>query len=257
MNKLLNFLSRNEEHLREDAGQRPDGTAPPEHSKLDGRTRLHNAAAIAVDRITADPQSRETFDEASLNRLAASMKEHGQLQPIRVRWEESRGVYVIIAGERRWRAARIAGLPTIDCVVVEDALDPAAILRQQIIENALREDLPPAEKAKAFKAVMDAHGWNGKQLAEQLHLDPSTVSRALAILKLDDHTQTAIDAGEIAATVAIRQVQKSTGRASQRRAGPRVQRSVSSPPPSAPSPSRLAATSPTRMWHKPSPRPWR
>src|SRR5437867_2713800 len=104
MNKLLNFMSRNQDHLREDAGERPDGAEPPAVSKLDGRTRLHNVAAIATDRIAADAQTRETFDEESLTRLAASLKEHGQLQPIRVRWDEGRGLYVIIAGERRWRA---------------------------------------------------------------------------------------------------------------------------------------------------------
>jgi ParB family chromosome partitioning protein len=209
MNKLLSFLSKNEAQMREDCGERPAGFAPPLTSKLDGRIRLSNAAAIAVDRITADAQTREIFEESSLQRLAASLKEYGQLQPIRVRWDEQRGLYVIIAGERRWRAARLAGLPTIDCVVAE-GLDAATILCEQVIENALREDLQPIERARAFKCVMDQNGWTHTQLAEQLHIHQGTVSRSIALLDLDSDTQHAVDAGELTASAAIRRLQASS-----------------------------------------------
>jgi ParB family transcriptional regulator, chromosome partitioning protein len=215
MSKLLKFIEKNQQHMLEDAGERPSGSTPPPPTKLDGRTRLANAAAIAVDKITADPQHREVFDEDALQRLAASLLEHGQLQPIRVRWDQERGTYIIIAGERRWRAAKLAGLMTVECVIVEGDLDQATILRQQVIENALREDLKPVEKAKAFKAVMDQEGIDGKGLAEKLHIDPSTVSRALALLKLDDETQAKVDSGEVAPTVAI----QATKRASKKGAG--------------------------------------
>ena len=83
--------------------------AAPAH--LDGVTRAKNAASIPVEKIDRDPdQPREEFDAEALGRLAESLKARGQLQPIRVRWDEGRGVYVIVCGERRWRAARMAGL---------------------------------------------------------------------------------------------------------------------------------------------------
>lgn len=222
MSKLLKFIEKNQHQIREDAGERPAGSTTPQTSKLDGRTRLQNAAAIAVEKIVADAQHREVFDEDSLQRLAASLLEHGQLQPIRVRWDQERGLYVIIAGERRWRAAKMAGLLTLECVVVEGDLDQAVILRQQVIENALREDLKPVEKAKAFKAVMDQEGIDGKGLAEKLHIDPSTVSRALALLKLDEDTQQKVDAGVVAPTVAIQATKRGKGKPVANRAGIRT-----------------------------------
>ena len=85
---------------------------------LEGLTREKAAARIAVDRIVRDPdQPREEFDEEALQRLADSLRTRGQLQPIQVRWDEGRGVYVILVGERRWRAAQRAGLAELSCIV--------------------------------------------------------------------------------------------------------------------------------------------
>ena len=211
MSKLGDFLNRNGDNLREDAGERPEGAGEIKPSKMEGRTRLSNVVSLTLDRIEADPQARESFDTEALQRLAESMKQHGQLQPIRVRWNESRGKYIIIAGERRYRAAGLAELTTIDCVVAEGELSNAQILNEQVIENALREDLLPGERAKAFRQVMEINGWDGKQLAEQLQIAPSTVSRSLALLKLDEEMLAKVDAGEVAATLAIRQVQQDGG----------------------------------------------
>ncbi len=210
--KLQDFLTRNQQNLREDAGERPAGNAPPAVSKLDGRTRMQNAAAIAVDRIVADAQTREAFDEDELKRLADSIRQDGQLQPILVRYDEGRAVYVIVAGERRWRACKLAGLPTVNAVVVEKTMTEAEILNVQILENALRQDLRPVEQAKAFAKAMQMNGWDGKTLAEQLHINPSTVSRSLALLKLPEDMQRRVDVGEVPPTVAIKQVTKETGR---------------------------------------------
>jgi ParB family chromosome partitioning protein len=92
-------------------------TQVPAH--LQGVTRVKNVAQIPVEKIGPDPdQPREEFDEEALGRLADSLKARGQLQPIRVRWDEGRGLYVILVGERRWRAARMAGLPTLSAVIV-------------------------------------------------------------------------------------------------------------------------------------------
>ncbi len=113
--------------------------------KKQGVARSQNTAEIRVDRIVRDAnQPREEFDPEGLASLAESLKTRGQLQPIRVRWDEGRGVYVIVCGERRWRAAALAGLETLTCVIHEGEIDVLAI---QLIENALREDLKPIEQA--------------------------------------------------------------------------------------------------------------
>lgn len=87
--------------------------------QAEGRKRLDAACVIRVDRIVPDPgQPRSEFDAEALERLAASLRERGQLQPIRVRWDEPADRYVIVVGERRYRAAKLAGLETLACVVV-------------------------------------------------------------------------------------------------------------------------------------------
>ena len=101
----------------------------------------HFPAAGRLYRIEADPQHREHFDEDALAKLAQSLKDHGQKQPIRVRWDESRDKYIVVSGERRFRAAILAGLTDIQCVLSGGDQTPAEIPRDQVIENALREDL--------------------------------------------------------------------------------------------------------------------
>jgi ParB family chromosome partitioning protein len=154
---------------------------------------------IPADKIQRDDQPREEFDEESLDRLADSIKTKGQLQPIRVRWDEGRGAYVIVSGERCWRAAVRARIPTLSCVVHEGKLDQAELLTLQLIENALREDLRPVEQARAFRKLMEAHGWSGNRLAQELAITQSTVSRALALLDLPESVQAKVDAGEVCA----------------------------------------------------------
>ncbi|HMB08327.1 MAG TPA: ParB/RepB/Spo0J family partition protein [Isosphaeraceae bacterium] len=170
---------------------------------LEGLTREKAAARIAVDRIVRDPdQPREEFDEEALQRLADSLRTRGQLQPILVRWDEGRGVYVILVGERRWRAAQRAGLAELSCIVVEGELPADERLMIQLVENALREDLRPVEQARAYKALMEARGWSGNQLAKELHIAQSSVVRALALLELPAPVQAQVEQGALAATVA-------------------------------------------------------
>ena len=91
-------------------GRRPRPAPDPEARSFEGRSRLKTACEIRLDRIVADPnQPRVEFDPESLERLAASLRQRGQLQPIRVRWDEALDRYVVVVGERRWRAARLAG----------------------------------------------------------------------------------------------------------------------------------------------------
>jgi ParB family chromosome partitioning protein len=169
-------------------------------TRQQGLRRSQDAAIIEIDRIDRDEnQPREEFDSESLQRLAASLKTRGQLQPIRVRWDEGRGLYVIVCGERRWRAARMAGLPSLSCVIHEGPIDVLAV---QLIENALREDLKPVEQAKAFRALMDDNGWDGKTLAAELAIDPATVTRTLSLLELPEAVQERVEQGALAASTA-------------------------------------------------------
>jgi ParB family chromosome partitioning protein len=188
---------------------RPADTLPPGMTpgaarrapdSRDGVARTRNALDIPTDKIQPDPdQPREDFDAASLDRLAESLKTKGQLQPIRVRWDEGGRTYVIIAGERRWRAAVRAGLSTLTAIVHEGAPDAAERLAIQLVENALREDLKPVEAAKAYRRLMAANGWTGLQLARELHVAQSIVSQTLALLDLPSDVQAQVDAGEVAA----------------------------------------------------------
>ena len=172
-------------------------------ARLQGVAKSKNAIEVPVDKIQPDPdQPREEFEAEALERLAESLKAKGQLQPIRVRWDEGRGVYVIIMGERRWRAAVMARLPVMTCVVHEGALDPGEQLALQLVENALREDLRPVEQAKAYRKLMDMHNWSGNRLAKELAIDQAAVSRALALLDLPAAVQAKVDSGELATRTA-------------------------------------------------------
>lgn len=167
----------------------------------DGRTRAREAGFMEVERIVPDPnQPRKEFDAEALDHLAESLKRHGQLLPLRVRWSEELAKWVIISGERRYQAAKRAGLKTLSCVFVDRPLTDAEILQEQIIENLLREDLKPIEQAKAYKSLMDTQGWNGAQVAEALNVSKATISRVLALLKLPDDIQDQIEQGAIPAT---------------------------------------------------------
>jgi ParB family chromosome partitioning protein len=172
-------------------------------ARLQGVAKSKNAIEVPVDKIQPDPdQPREEFEAEALERLAESLKAKGQLQPIRVRWDEGRGVYVIIMGERRWRAAVMARLPVMTCVVHEGALEPGEQLALQLVENALREDLRPVEQAKAYRKLMDMHNWSGNRLAKELAIDQAAVSRALALLDLPAAVQAKVDSGELATRTA-------------------------------------------------------
>src|SRR6185312_3212783 len=100
-------------------------------------------------------QPRKDFEPQALADLAASLKDRGQLQPIRVRWDEGSGRWLIVAGERRWRAAQMAGMTAMLCVEAKGAQTPDDILEDQLVENCLRADLAPLEQARAFKALVD------------------------------------------------------------------------------------------------------
>lgn len=198
-------LEKLETNLDESIGVRQPAISRPKLSPVAsakdvGRRPLRNFGRIQIDQVIPDPsQPRSEFSDESIRQLAQSIKKKGQFAPIRVRWSPSHEKWIIVYGERRWRAAQAAKLQTIDCQFDENKLTDAEILEQQMIENLLREDLSPIEQARGFSALMELHGWNGKQVAESLHVPASTVSRALALLDLPEDVQDKVDAGELAA----------------------------------------------------------
>jgi ParB family transcriptional regulator, chromosome partitioning protein len=168
-----------------------------------GVERSRDMALIPVAKIDRDPnQPRQEFDDEELAQLAESLRIRGQLQPIRVRWDESKGMYVILAGERRWRAARMAGLDKLSCVIHEGDPTDEETLAMQLVENALRADLKPVEQARAYRRLMDAKGYSTRELAAELHIAQTSVVRALTLLELPTDVQARVEGGELAATVA-------------------------------------------------------
>lgn len=197
-------LERVNHHLQESVGVRSADSRPqlsPIASSRDvGRRANRQFGKIDIDRIQPDPdQPRVEFDEVALQQLADSLRDKGQLAPIRVRWSDELLAWVIISGERRCRAAKLAGLTTVDCFFQEQPLSPTQILEEQLIENLLREDLKPIEEAESYQHLMQVTGWNGKQLASALNVNPTRISRAIALLKLPHEMRTRIDSGEISA----------------------------------------------------------
>ena len=141
--------------------------------------RSTGVKVLSVDRIESNPgQPQTVFDEGALSELAASIKEHGVLQPILVRpLGENR--YQLIAGERRWRATREAGIATIPALVEE--IDDDTALEISIIENLQREDLSPLEEATMFDRMVREHGYSIRKLAEKLGKDKGYLENRLRL----------------------------------------------------------------------------
>ena len=126
-------------------------------------------------------QPRHHFDEDALQDLADSIREHGIIQPLTVR-RLSSGYYQIIAGERRWRAARIAGLHEVPAIVIE--ADDRKMTELSLIENLQREDLDPIEEAEGYKTLMDSYQLTQEEAAERVGKSRSAVANSLRLLGL-------------------------------------------------------------------------
>jgi ParB family transcriptional regulator, chromosome partitioning protein len=175
----------------------------PGAGKYRGAARIKDAFAVDLDRLVPDPdQPRKEFDPDELDRLAASLKARGQLQPARVRYDEEADRWVIVAGERRYRAARLAGLGTLICVEAKGQQSPDDRLEDQLVENCVREDLKPVEQAHAFRALLDRRGCSYRQLADSLNISHQAIVRALALLDLPEDLQAKVDAGAVPASAA-------------------------------------------------------
>ena len=141
-------------------------------------------------------QPRKSFDPAALEDLAQSIRLHGILQPLTVRRLPS-GYYQIIAGERRWRAAKLAGLDEVPAIIIE--ADDRKVMELGLIENLQREDLNPAEEARGYRVLMEEYGLTQEQVAERMGKSRPAVTNTLRLLALPQEVMALVEAGTLSA----------------------------------------------------------
>ena len=152
---------------------------------------------LPLHRVEPNPgQPRHQFDEEELQALADSISVHGVVQPLTVR-EISPDFYQIIAGERRWRAARLAGLSEIPAVVME--ADDRKVMELALIENLQRQDLNPIEEALGYRALMDEYGLTQEDVSTQVGKSRPAVANALRLLVLPDAILEMVQSGQLTA----------------------------------------------------------
>ena len=153
---------------------------------------------LPVREIEPDPdQPRKNFDEDAMAALAESIGENGLLQPIAVRAKKTGPGYVIIAGERRWRAARMAGLDEVPVLIKEVTDEQAAALA--LIENLQREDLDPIEVAEGCKKLIERYGLTQEEAAKRLGKSRSAITNAMRLLNLPEYVRDQVRTGDISA----------------------------------------------------------
>lgn len=144
----------------------------------------------------SESQPRRHFDSGELRELAGSIKSHGLLQPVLARPAPGKaGAYQIIAGERRWRAAGLAGLSKIPVIVKKPGPREAALW--SLLENLQRKDLNPMEEARAFKAILEGQGLSQEELASRLGISRPAIANSLRLLQLGPEVQRAVEEGKI------------------------------------------------------------
>ena len=139
-------------------------------------------------------QPRKNFEEKEINELSESIKNQGLIQPIVVR-ETSGNMYEIIAGERRWRACQLAGLHSVNCVVM--SVDDKNVYELALIENIQRENLNIVEEAKAYKNLIELNGIKNEELSKKIGKSSSHISNLIRLLDLDDEIHQMIIDGKI------------------------------------------------------------
>lgn len=151
---------------------------------------------VPIGQIVPNPhQPRKFFDEQKINELASSIRDKGILHPLVVT-RRSDGSYELVSGERRLRAARVAGLTEIPVILREEAA-PSEILELAIIENVQREDLDPIEEGAAYQELMDKFGYTQEQVAQKVGKDRATVANLLRLQKLPTKARQALQGGQI------------------------------------------------------------
>ena len=161
------------------------------------QTESTGSLSLPISQVeSCSSQPRKSFDEASLAELADSIREHGIIQPLTVRKLAS-GYYQIIAGERRWRAARIAGLQEVPVIVIEADDRKAAELA--MIENLQREDLNPMEEAAGFQSLIETYHMTQEEAAKQVGKSRSAVTNSLRLLSLTPAVRQLVEESKLSA----------------------------------------------------------
>lgn len=168
----------------ENEGQKPSSTS--------GQGIIH----IPIEQIRPNPQQpRTTLDEDSLKELAASITEHGIIQPLIVSADPKEDEYILIAGERRWRAAKLAGLTMVP--VIEKNVSEQGHLELALIENLQRTDLTPLEMAEAYRQLAEDFNLTHEQIAERVGKSRTSVTNTLRLLNLPEKVREALAKGLI------------------------------------------------------------
>ena len=141
-------------------------------------------------------QPRSSFDDEAMRELADSIAQHGVLQPLLVRPLLSGG-YQIVAGERRWRASRMAGLTVVPALIRE--LTDGEVMQLALIENLQREDLKPLEEAQGYHALMEEHGFTQEEVSKTVGKSRPAITNALRLLNLPEDVRSMLERGEMTA----------------------------------------------------------
>lgn len=173
-----------------------DLSSPPANS---ASAQPRDRTMVPIEQLTANPdQPRRSFSPEALQELADSLKSRGVLQPLIVRpHPQDSGIYQIVAGERRWRAAQMAQLHELPVIIRE--LDDTEVLEVAIIENIQRADLNAIEEAASFRQLMDRFGHTQEKLAEALNKSRSHIANLLRLLNLPDTVQDLVKEGRLSA----------------------------------------------------------
>ena len=144
------------------------------------------------------PQKTSTIDSTS----SATVRRSDAIGLRTSRHDPARDAWVVLVGERRLRACKLAGLERVRVEFVEREMTEADVLAEQVVENVVRADLRPVEEGRAYRRLMDANGWTAEQLAETLGVEPTAVHRRLGLLRLPEDVAARVDAGAIQQTAA-------------------------------------------------------
>jgi len=194
LGKGLNALLENNDDNESYAAPVSDQTVSS-HAAASSGNKAHDIVQLPVSKLVPNPgQPRKNFNETELQELADSIKTYGIIQPI-IAADTGDGSYIIIAGERRTRAAKLAGLDTVP-VIIRDYTDQKR-LEISLIENIQRSDLNPIEEAAAYKNLMDFSNLSQDELATRVGKNRSTVANALRLLKLPIEIQKSIEEGKV------------------------------------------------------------
>jgi ParB family chromosome partitioning protein len=159
-------------------------TKPRLSGRLQGTERLEGVRLIPIERIVTDSQQpRKTFSEKSLHELAASIRSHGIIQPLTVEYDSTQDVFKIVTGERRYRAAHLAGLKQLPCIINQN-LEAEDRLYYQLIENLQREDISAFEEAEAFKLLSDRFRLKQEEIANVVGKSRPYVTKAIGLTRI-------------------------------------------------------------------------